>query len=643
MKDKFLKVCAATPTIRVADCEHNADQIIRIVEKCYAQKIRLVVFPELCLTGYTCGDLFLQQPLLDGAKKQLRRIAEETQDTNVLFLVGAPLMVQGKLYNTAVVFHEGEILGIIPKKNIPAYSEFYEARHFNPGNDETIYYNGLAQDEEYEDIPFGTKLVFQCEELPEFIMAAEICEDLWVVNPPSSNHAVAGATVICNLSASDENTGKDMYRKELVKSHSARLIAAYIYADAGEGESTTDLVFSAHNLIAENGQILAEAQRFENEMAVTEIDLERLISERRRITTFQCGDPEAAEYENVLFSWKLNKCKLTRKFDATPFVPSGKDERDKRCFEIFSIQSMGLKKRLEHTNAKTAVIGISGGLDSTLALLVTARAFDLAGKERKDIIAVTMPCFGTTDRTYQNAIALSKQIGATLLEIPIRKAVSVHFTDINHDLTNHDVTYENGQARERTQVLMDLANEYRGMVIGTGDLSELALGWATYNGDHMSMYGVNASVPKTLVRYLVSYYMENAESAQLRDILADVLDTPVSPELLPPEDGEISQKTEDLVGPYELHDFFLYYVMRFGYHPKKIFRLAQEAFGKKYDKDTIHKWLRTFYYRFFSQQFKRSCLPDGPKVGSVTLSPRGDFRMPSDACATLWLQELEEM
>ena len=472
------------------------------------------------------------------------------------------------------------------------------------------------------------------------MVACEICEDLWVPLPPSTYHAMAGATVICNPSASVETTTKESYRRSLVSNQSARLLAAYIYADAGEGESTQDVVYSGHHLICENGSVLAEAKRFTNEIIYADIDVQKLAAERRKMTSFPGGQTD--DYFEQEFSLEVKENKITRTFPKAPFVPDNQDERDKRCDEILSLQSMGLKKRLEHTNCKHAVVGISGGLDSTLAVLVTARAFDLLDIPRENLICVTMPCFGTTDRTYQNAVSLIKELGATLKEVRIEKAVRQHFADIGHDENNHDVTYENSQARERTQILMDMANQYNGMVIGTGDMSELALGWATYNGDHMSMYAVNCSVPKTLVRYLVLYYAETTDNKKLSEVLMDVLDTPVSPELLPPVDGVISQKTEDLVGPYELHDFFLYYLVRFGFEPNKIYYLAKKSFAGKYDNATIKKWLTTFVRRFFTQQFKRSCLPDGPKVGSVTLSPRSDWRMPSDACVNLWLENLEE-
>ena len=644
MKQGFIKVCAATPKIRVADCESNGTEIIRLLKKCQQEKVKVAVFPELCITGYTCGDLFLQNTLLREAKEQLGRIIKETKEMDMLVFVGLPLTLEGKLYNMAAVIKSGELLGLIPKVHIPNYGEFYERRYFKPGSEDMNYVSLLLDGVKYEDIPVGSHLLFQCENMPEVCVAAEICEDVWVPLPPSSYHALAGATVIANLSASDELTGKDSYRRDLIKGQSSRLICGYIYADAGEGESTTDVVFAAHNMICENGTILKEAERFANEMIVTELDVEKLINERRRMTSFFNDQEEAFGYETIYFQFdEIEETCLTRTFAKTPFIPSYKEDRDRRCREILDIQAAGLKKRLEHTNCKCAVLGISGGLDSTLALLVTVRAFDMLGIDRENIVTITLPCFGTTDRTYQNVVTMAKQLGTTFKEMNIKEAVSLHFEQIGHDSNVHDVTYENSQARERTQVLMDVANQYNGMVIGTGDMSELALGWATYNGDHMSMYGVNASVPKTLVRYLVAYFAEMTEDEELSKALWDVLDTPVSPELLPPKEGEIAQKTEDIVGPYELHDFFLYYIMRFGFEPSKIYRMACQTFDGEYDKETVYKWLYTFYRRFFSQQFKRSCLPDGPKVGTVALSPRGDLRMPSDACATAWLKELERM
>lgn len=632
MKDGFIKVAAATPKIKVADPAYNTEEILKIIDETEKNGASILVFSELTISGYTCGDLFLQQPLLTECKNQLLRIVKATENKSMLVVVGCPIVIKQKLYNCAVVISDGSILGIVPKTHLPNYSEFYELRHFTSGE-------GLEEDlwfgEEFGYVNVAVNQLFKCKEIPELVVACEICEDLWVPLPPSTYHAMAGATVICNPSASVETTTKESYRRSLVSNQSARLLAAYIYADAGEGESTQDVVYSGHHLICENGSVLAEAKRFTNEIIYADIDVQKLAAERRKMTSFPGGQTD--DYFEQEFSLKVKENKITRTFPKAPFVPDNQDERDKRCDEILSLQSMGLKKRLEHTNCKHAVVGISGGLDSTLAVLVTARAFDLLDIPRENLICVTMPCFGTTDRTYQNAVSLIKELGATLKEVRIEKAVRQHFADIGHDENNHDVTYENSQARERTQILMDMANQYNGMVIGTGDMSELALGWATYNGDHMSMYAVNCSVPKTLVRYLVLYYAETTENKKLSEVLMDVLDTPVSPELLPPVDGVISQKTEDLVGPYELHDFFLYYMLRFGFPKAKLYRMAKLTFDGVYDDETIKKWLDKFYWRFFSQQFKRSCLPDGPKVGSVAVSPRGDLRMPSDASPTAWI------
>ena len=632
MKDGFIKVAAATPKIKVADPAYNTEEILKIIDETEKNGASILVFSELTISGYTCGDLFLQQPLLTECKNQLLRIVKATENKSMLVVVGCPIVIKQKLYNCAVVISDGSILGIVPKTHLPNYSEFYELRHFTSGE-------GLEEDlwfgEEFGYVNVAVNQLFKCKEIPELVVACEICEDLWVPLPPSTYHAMAGATVICNPSASVETTTKESYRRSLVSNQSARLLAAYIYADAGEGESTQDVVYSGHHLICENGSVLAEAKRFTNEIIYADINVQKLAAERRKMTSFPGGQTD--DYFEQEFSLEVKENKITRTFPKAPFVPDNQDERDKRCDEILSLQSMGLKKRLEHTNCKHAVVGISGGLDSTLAVLVTARAFDLLDIPRENLICVTMPCFGTTDRTYQNAVSLIKELGATLKEVRIEKAVRQHFADIGHDENNHDVTYENSQARERTQILMDMANQYNGMVIGTGDMSELALGWATYNGDHMSMYAVNCSVPKTLVRYLVVYYAETTENKKLSEVLMDVLDTPVSPELLPPVDGVISQKTEDLVGPYELHDFFLYYMLRFGFPKAKLYRMAKLTFDGVYDDETIKKWLDKFYWRFFSQQFKRSCLPDGPKVGSVAVSPRGDLRMPSDASPTAWL------
>ena len=636
MRQGFIKVAALTPKVTVADTQANRKEICRLMDEAEAKGAKILVFPELCITGYTCGDLFYQQVLLREAKKELLAIAKYTQRKDYLAFVGLPLEYNGKLYNVAAAVTQGKVLGLVPKTHIPNYNEFYERRHFAPGMKQPV---PVALDEDTV-VPMGTRVLFQCRQMPELKIGAEICEDVWAPNPPGVEHALAGATLLVNLSASDETTGKDMYRKSLVTGQSGRLICGYVYCSAGDGESTQDVVYSGHNLIAENGTLLAESRRFCNESIYTELDMVRLNEERRRMSTFMTSDES---YINVEFSLKEEKTELTRFVDPAPFVPGNKADREKRCEEIFMIQAMGLKKRLEHTHAATAVVGISGGLDSTLALLVMVKAFDLIGKDHKDIVAVTMPGFGTTDRTYDNAVSLIKSLGATFREVSIVDSVRVHFKNIGQDEAVHDVTYENGQARERTQILMDIANKSGGMVIGTGDMSELALGWATYNGDHMSMYGVNASVPKTLVRHLVCYYADTCADETLQKVLYDVLDTPVSPELLPPEDGKISQKTEDIVGPYELHDFFLYYILRFGCTPKKIYRLANYAFAGTYDTETIQKWLKTFYRRFFSQQFKRSCLPDGPKVGTVAVSPRGDLRMPSDASARVWMEELEHL
>lgn len=634
----FVKTAVVTPKIKVADVAYNGAEIEKLMTEASEAGARIIVFPELCLTGYTCGDLFSQELLIASARRELVRLVQVSQNVAGLVFVGLPWEHRGKLYNAAAVFEGGQLLGIVPKSFLPNSNEFYEARNFTPGKKGYEYI-----DFEGELVPFGTSLLFTCENIKNLVVAAEICEDLWTANPPSVSHALHGANVIVNLSASDETTGKSEYRRQLISNQSARLFCAYLYASAGEGESTTDLVFGGHNLIAENGRILAESERFKSGITYGDVDVERLTGERRRSTTFVTENPVDDDYLEIDFELEAAPLMLTRFIDPAPFVPSDKKKWEERCEEILAIQAMGLKKRLEHTGCNHAVVGISGGLDSTLALLVTALAFDFLGKPRSCITAVTMPCFGTTDRTYNNACELTRRLGAELLEVDIKNAVRVHFSDIGQDENTHDVTYENAQARERTQVLMDIANKLGGMVIGTGDMSELALGWATYNGDHMSMYGVNASVPKTLVRHLVQYYADSCRDEKLSEILLDVLDTPVSPELLPPKDGEIAQKTEDIVGPYELHDFFLYYILRFGFAPAKVYLLAQTAFAGVYEKAVIKKWLQTFYRRFFSQQFKRSCLPDGPKVGSVSVSPRGDLRMPSDACAALWLAEIEKL
>ena len=635
MRHGFVKVAAATPDIRVADVAYNQEQICRLIDETASEGAKIVVFPELALTGYTCGDLFTQDVLLAQARKAICQVAAATEEKDALIFVGMPLAVEGELYNVAAALNRGKILGFTTKTFLPNYGEFYEMRQFRegPGEVRCICFEG-------EKVLFGPRILFEADVMPDLIVSAEICEDVWSPVPPSIQAAREGATVIVNCSASDETIGKAAYRKSLIEGQSARLMAAYIYANAGEGESTTDLVFGGHNIISENGTTLAEGERFKNGVVYAQIDVKRLISERRKNTTFKAA--RERYLARVPFRLELTETKLTRKFPSRPFVPDAKEERDRRCEEILTIQAMGLKKRLAHTHARSAVVGISGGLDSTLAILVTARAFDMLGMDRSQIIAVTMPCFGTTDRTYNNACQMALKLGAQLREVRIADSVESHFRDIGHDIEDHSVTYEKSQARERTQVLMDISNQTGGLVVGTGDMSELALGWATYNGDHMSMYGVNASVPKTLVRHLVQYCADTEKDREMKDVLYDVLDTPVSPELLPPKDGQIAQKTEDLVGPYELHDFYLYYFLRFGYEPSKIYRIAREAFAGEYDEETIYKWLHTFCRRFFSQQFKRSCLPDGPKVGTVALSPRGDWRMPSDACADVWLRDLEQ-
>ena len=637
MKQGFVKVAAITPDMRVADVDYNTAEICKNIGEAVEAGAKVLVFPELAITGYTCGDLFFQDALLKSAEEGLQKIVEYTKGKDALIFVGLPFVHAGKLYNVAAALNDGELLGFTTKTFLPNYDEFYEMRYFQPGPTtlEQILFDG-------KQVAFGPQILFECREMKELVVAAEICEDVWAPVPPSVPAAIQGATIIVNCSASDESVGKEAYRRELIKGQSAKLISGYIYASAGYGESTTDLVFGGHDLIAEKGMILTESERFKNGIVYSEIDVKRLAWERRKNTTFQMTH-FPYETARVPFSLNVEETELTRKILQTPFVPETETERNLYCKETLMIQAMALKKRLDHTNCKSAVVGISGGLDSTLAILVTAKAYDLLGLDRKDILGVTMPCFGTTDRTYQNACLLVEKLGATLKEVDIKEAVTLHFKDIEHDMNVHDVTYENSQARERTQVLMDIANQTNGMVIGTGDMSELALGWATYNGDHMSMYAVNASLPKTFIKHVVKYYVETCEEKELKEVLLDILDTPVSPELLPPKDGEIAQKTEDLVGPYELHDFYLYYMLRYGYEPSKIYRLAKYAFEGVYDDETILKWLKKFYWRFFSQQFKRSCVPDGPRVSGMSLSPRGDWRMPSDACVAVWIKELEEL
>ena len=644
MNDGFVRCGSAVPDIKVADCAFNAEKIIEKVREAAENGCSVLVFPELCITGYTCGDLFLSETLKNGAAAALKTILAATAELDILFIVGLPVPYLNRLYNCAAACCKGRLLGLVPKRNIPNYSEFYEARHFSRwemGWDENDCVNidmGLGY-----SVPMGG-LIFSCQSFPQLMIAAEICEDLWVPAPPSVTLSEGGAVIICNPSASDEVIGKKEYRRDLVRMQSARLVGGYIYTDCGFGESTQDMVFSGHCLICENGSVLSEKRTFSGSGIIyADLDLERLASERRKMTTY--GNSAEYKLPLITFSMDIPENKEIKRFYAPmPFVPADKADLSARCEEILTMQATGLATRLRHIGCKTCVIGLSGGLDSTLALIVTVHAFDMLSLDRKGIIAVTMPCFGTTKRTKSNALILAEAYGASIREIDITKSVRQHFEDIGQEESVHDVTYENCQARERTQVIMDIANKSGGIVIGTGDLSELALGWATYNGDHMSMYGVNASIPKTLVRHIVQYYGDTCTSDTLRDVLYDILDTPVSPELLPTDESgtEMTQKTEDLVGPYELHDFFLYYGIRWGFEPSKVKRLAKYAFEGDYPDEVIDKWLKTFYRRFFSQQFKRSCLPDGAKIGSVTLSPRGDWRMPSDAVAKLWLEDIDK-
>lgn len=648
MKYGFVKTACASPRLKVADCNFNSEQIICAAKDAAKNGASVIVFPELSITGYTCGDLFFQKTLQNASEVQLKRIISETAKLDSVIFVGLPVPRAEGIYNCAAAIKGGELLALFAKSYLPNYGEFYERRHFTPFqqnmNTQFIDFAG------FEEVPFGTDILIQDEKDSAITIGCELCEDLWVPVPPSSRHILAGATIIANLSGGNEIIGKADYRRSLVKSHSARSLCAYLYANAGLDESTQDMVFAGHNLISENGTLLAESSLFSSETIYADIDVERLCQERRRTTSFGFSANNNTFNSNyVIVQIKMNVEKAAGEFsryvDPHPFVPSDKDKRTQRCLEVITLQAQGLAKRLRHINCQSAVIGLSGGLDSTLALLITCRAFDLCGIERSKVTAITMPCFGTTDRTYNNACSLAKECGATLKEVPIADAVRQHFADLGHDESLHDVTYENCQARERTQVLMDYANKTNGIVIGTGDLSELALGWCTYNGDHMSMYGVNSSIPKTLVRYLVQWFAEASEDAKnekLASVLKDILDTPVSPELLPPKDGVISQVTEDVVGPYELHDFYLYYLLRFGFSPAKIYFLAQNA-NLPYGKDVILKWLKTFYRRFFTQQFKRSCMPDGAKVGTINLSPRGDWRMPSDAVYSAWNEELETL
>ena len=633
MKNGFIRVGYATPDIKVVDVVNNEGEIIKKIDWAYENKLSILTLPELCVTGYTCGDLFFQQKLLDEAETAVLRIAEHTKGMQLFVFVGAPIRRDGKLYNCAAAIFDGKILGFVPKTFLPNYNEFQEARYFAEGPKiSEILING-------EKYPFGSKLLFNSSTVPELSIAAEICEDLWVADPPSNSHAQAGATIICNLSASNETVNKEEYRRELVKNQSARLMCAYIYASAGLGESTTDLVFSAHSLICEDGVIMKESSLFKNESGFVEVDLQKLTMERTRNNCFVQKD---SEYKTVYFDFAPDDAHLSYKISQSPFVPSVDDELTHRCEKILTMQAAALKKRLEHIGSGSLVLGISGGLDSCLALLVCARTMDMLNLPRKNVLAVTMPCFGTTERTRKNAFDLCGELGVSFKEISIFDSVIKHFEDIGHDRDDHSVVYENAQARERMQVLMDLANKMNGIVVGTGDLSEMALGWATFNGDHISMYSVNGDIPKTLVRYLVRHEAERSGEG-LKNTLYSILDTPVSPELLPAENGKISQKTEEIVGPYELHDFFIYYCLRFGFSPAKIYLLAKNAFDGVYDDETILKWLKSFYKRVFAQQYKRSTMPDGPKIGSVSLSPRGDLRLPSDAVSRLWLDEANSL
>ena len=637
----FVKVAAAVPRVKVADCKFNSERLEGLITIAEGKGLQILTFPEMCITGYTCGDLFAQQLLLEQAEMALIQILNSTRQLDIISILGMPVVVNSTVINAAVVIQKGKILGVVPKTYLPNYKEFYEQRWFTSAlqvSENSVRLCGQI-------VPMGNNLLF---ETAETTFGIEICEDLWATVPPSSSLALQGAEIIFNLSADDEGIGKHNYLCSLISQQSARCISGYVFSSSGFGESTTDVVFAGNGLIYENGYLLARSERFcmEEQLIINEIDVECIRAERRVNTTFAANKANCPGKEAVRISTEFVNSKdlnLTRTFNPHPFVPQG-SELNSRCEEIFSIQIAGLAQRLLHTGAKTAVIGISGGLDSTLALLVCVKTFDKLGLSRKDILGITMPGFGTTDRTYHNAIDLMNSLGVSIREISIREACIQHFKDIGHDLNIHDVTYENSQARERTQILMDIANQTWGMVIGTGDLSELALGWATYNGDHMSMYGVNAGIPKTLVKHLVQWVAENGMDEASKATLLDIVDTPISPELIPAdENGEIKQKTEDLVGPYELHDFFLYYFLRFGFRPSKIYFLAQTAFSGVYDDETIKKWLQTFFRRFFNQQFKRSCLPDGPKVGSISISPRGDWRMPSDASSAAWLKEIAEL
>ncbi|MFO7636591.1 MAG: NAD(+) synthase [Clostridia bacterium] len=636
MRHGFVRVGAVSPSMKVADCSYNADEIIRCVKN-HESQVQYLVFPELSITGYTCGDLFFQKALTDSAFSSLERILEETKYTGTVFCIGMPLAFKNKLYNTAVVIQSGMVLGVVPKKHLPNYSEFYEKRWFCEGEGflGTLSIAG-------KEVPFGTDLVFTSGGREDVSFAVEICEDLWAPVPPSSHHTLAGAHLVFNLSASNDIVGKYEYRKKLVEQQSSRSICGYIYASANCNESTTDLVFGGHTFICENGRSIVEGRRFsfEEDCIITEIDVDIIKHDRKKCTVYENG--MHLPYTYVKYRYNDQDIPgLTRFVNPSPFVPDNEAAREERCKEIFNIQSCGLAKRIRHVGTDKVVVGISGGLDSTLALLVCAEAFDKLGLDRQGMICVTMPGFGTTGRTYENAVGLIRSVGGRLIEVDITKACLGHFEDIGHDQNVHDLTFENAQARERTQILMDISTKENALMVGTGDLSELALGWCTYNGDHMSMYSVNCSIPKTLVRYLIDYVANYKADQHAKEILDSIIDTPISPELLPPVEGEIVQVTEDILGPYELHDFFLYQFLRFGFPPGKILYLATHAFRNAYTPEEIKKWLQVFVKRFFSQQFKRSCMPDGPKVGSVSLSPRGDWRMPSDVESGLWAKEIQ--
>ena len=644
MKHGFIRTEAVSPDLRVADCRYNTEKIIEALEAAGSAGSQLIIFPELAVTGSTCGDLFHQNSLLRAAEESLLEIAGATIPLNLVAVVGVPLAVEGKLYNCAAVISAGEILGIVPKTHLPNHGGFYEKRWFAPAPEETFFIS--LGDLDYE-IPFGTDILFRCSDVPSFVLGIEVGEDLWAPLPPSTFHALAGATVLANCAASAESVGSPEYRRSLIAGQSARTFCGYVYAAAGPGESSTDAAFGGHNLIAENGTVAAESLPFAGGSCCSEIDTEKLLSERMKSTSFDPLPGSEDDYLDVYFDLELTETQLVRHYDAEPFMPVDGAERRSRCEQILNIQAAGLTKRMQHTHSGAAVIGISGGLDSCLALLAAVRAMKIMNRPASDVHAITMPCFGTSKRTRSNAEILCEELGVSFEEISIKDTVLQHFTDIGQAPDKLDVTFENAQARVRTLVLMDRANQVNGLVIGTGDLSELALGWATYNGDHMSMYGLNGSIPKTLVRHLVRYEAElAAESGKqvLADCLIDILETPVSPELLPTkETGEIAQETESIIGPYEIHDFYLYYILRFGFSPKKIFRIAQKALGDKYSDEVLVYWLRNFYRRFFMQQFKRSCLPDGPKVGTITLSPRSDWKMPSDAWNTVWMEEVAEL